>query len=146
MPQRQKGEGGFSLIELLIVVTILGIIAALAIVYAAQAQEAARGASAVSSLRTFHSSEYSYHALSGTFADRTALATAGFLNDPGLRAGRKSHYDFDIVLNADPSKGFSVTASPSENLTLRRHYFIDESGVIRGTVGSAADVSSPPLQ
>jgi prepilin-type N-terminal cleavage/methylation domain-containing protein len=146
LPSTQRG---FSLIELLIVVAIVGIIAAITIPYLAQAKQSANGASAISSLRLIHSSEASYKASTGRYGDRAALSNAKFLSDPGLVAGSKSHYDFDVTAG-DPVLGdvtlyYKATATPSDNPARWQHYFIDATGVMRSNAGAPATVSSSPL-
>lgn len=151
MRAHSSKQSGFSLIELLIVVTVIGIIVSLAIPYMEQAKQSARGGSAINSLRLIASAEVSYRAINGNFGDRVALGNANLLNDPDLKAGRKSHYDFnvtpgDAALGFDDAHYYSATATPSFEPARWTHYFVDASGVMRSAQGTPATTSSAALQ
>lgn len=143
----QSREHGFSLVELLIVIAIIGIVAALAIPNLMHSRQAACSASAISSLRLIHSSQSSYRTSTGQYGDLTAIANANFLNDASLRLGSKSRYNFTVTPDAaTPNSAFVALAEPGNPYsTVWRHYYIDASGVIRWKTGSPAGVTDPVI-
>jgi len=165
MRNKQKG---FSLIELLIVVAIILIIAAIAIPNLLRSKMAANEASAVASCRTINTAEVVYSSTyntPGVFStDMPSLsdgASPGFcsgnpvptstsacLIDPALAAATavtkgKSGYFFTY---AQATGTYSLLASPvSVNSTGVRFFFTDQTVVIRANAGSAATNTSTPL-
>jgi prepilin-type N-terminal cleavage/methylation domain-containing protein len=144
-----KKQKGFSLIELLIVVAIILIIAAIAIPNLMRSKMAANESSAVGSLRTINTAMVTYSnnyptvgfagtigALGGPAAACAtatgASSTQGCLIDATLAGGTKSGYVFTATGGGGtPMVSYTSTAAPqSPGVTGQRYFCSDQSGVI----------------
>lgn len=152
-------DEGFSLIELLIVVAVILVIAAIAIPSLLHAKMAANEASAVGSLRTMNSAILNYCSTYGigypaSLADlapaATPSASSADLLDPVLASGLKSGYVFTYLPAAPDSSGiinsFTLNADPrSRGNSGLRGFFTDQSLVIRANATGAASATDPVL-
>jgi len=139
-----RGQKGFSLIELLLVVAVILIIAAIAIPNFMRARMRANEANAVASLHVINTAAVSYTttypelgypvslASMGGANPCTATSTQACLLDDLLSQGFKDGYTF--VWTGDgllPSVGFNLTATPqSVGSSGQNMYCTNQSGVI----------------
>ncbi len=155
-------QAGFSLIELLIVVAIILIIAAIAIPSFLSSRMAANEASAVESLRTIQSSLTAYaitYSAVGYAAQLSDLGDGGTspcvatpiqacMIDSTLASGIKSGYVITYVQDASntPSTAYIINSDPiSRGSTGRRSFFTNTPGVIRYNGAAAATLTDPVI-
>ena len=157
----QKHEG-FSLIELLIVVAIILVIAAVAIPSLLRARIAANESSAVSSLRALNTAQISYNSsypTVGFASNLTSLAgvsctppgsTGACLIDTQLASGSKSGYSFTLSgASGTPNATYQLRADPlSPNQSGVRYFCSFADAVIRVGTSSltTCNYAVSPLQ
>lgn len=152
---------GFSLIELLIVVAVILIVAAIAIPNFVRSKEAANEASAVQNLRNITTAEYLYSSTYGvnftpdlvTLSGNTGTPdqTHAELIDEVLAGGTKSGYSLSYSPGATNNMGqivtYAVNASPLvPGSTGQRYFYTDQTCVIRWNATAAAGPTDAPVQ
>ncbi len=152
---------GFSLIELLIVIAIILVLAAIAIPNYLHSRIAANQASAVASLRVLNTAEVAYSvtyrtgyssALASLGPSSTGFPTAsaaGFI-DAILASSTKSGYTFSYQPSTDATTGrteaYSINAGPvTPGMSGKNYYYTDQSGVIRQNSTTVATASDSPI-
>lgn len=143
---------GFSLIELLLVVAIISIIAAIAVPNLLASKRAANEGSAIASIRTIGSAEATYQATTGggSYGSLSQLNTAALV-DSSLSSSTilapKSGYAFTAAADATTPKGqYLATASTSvpSGVTASgsRNFASDATGVITYDVSSTTAMTA----
>jgi prepilin-type N-terminal cleavage/methylation domain-containing protein len=159
---------GFSLIELLIVVAVILVIAAIAIPNLMRSRVAANQASAVGSLHVFNTAEATYSSTYGGYSPTlgylgppeggggVVASAAGLIDSilsggsPGATESSKSGYTFTYSPGVtDPSGriySYSITANPiTVGKTGNNYYYTDQVGVIRQNTTAEAGSTDSPL-
>jgi type IV pilus assembly protein PilA len=159
---RKTKQSGFSLIELLIVVAIILIIAAIAIPNLMASRMAANESSAAQQMRAITTAEVVYNTqynigfaaaltnLGDSGGATTASSTNACLIDAVLAAGVKSGYSFTYVAgNPDAAthyQTFTLNGNPlNPGYSGRRYFYTDQTAVIRANGSAAATATDPAI-
>lgn len=155
-----RAAQGFSLIELLIVVAVILIIAAIAIPNFVRSKMRSNEASAVSSLRSITTAEVVYSTTYGMGYSPTLPALGGSgsvinstnagLIDSVLSSGSKSGYTFSYVPTSSDANGNILTYTANADPVLvgttgDGHYYVDQTSIIRVNQSSIAGANDTPV-
>ena len=144
---------GFSLIELLIVVAIILIIAAIAIPNFLHARMAANESTAVSSIHAINTSEIAYSSANPIIGYSVALAdlgpaASGYL-DAILASGTRSGYAFTYVqdTSSQPSVAYTLNGDPvTRGTTGQRSFWSSQVNVTHYNMTTVATATDPVIQ
>ncbi len=159
---RRPCYAGFSLIEVLVVIAIILIIAAIAIPRLLQSRMAANEAAAVAALRTISTVQVAYSmtyqqgfapslaALGPPAPGNQPDANKAGLVDEVLASAIRNGYNFVYVAIDSSGQGapdrYTVNANPvAVGQTGQRYFYVDQTNVIRYALGGAAGSNSTPV-
>ncbi|MFQ5741021.1 MAG: type IV pilin protein [Acidobacteriota bacterium] len=124
-----KESRGFSFIELLMVVSVISILAAMSVPHLQKMKMGSQERVALATIRTFFKGEAMYLAQFQTFGDFDGLISNEFI-DNSFASGSKAGYSYAVQ---NPSQThFEVIAVPlTFGVSGEKSFYIDETGVIR---------------
>jgi type IV pilus assembly protein PilA len=155
-----RSNTGFSLVELLIVVAVILVIAAIAIPNFIRSKMRASEAAAAQDARSITTAEVIYSTTYGIGFSGTLAALGGSsviptqssagLIDTELGGGKAAGYTFTYGIVSQDSQGhvngYSLNVDPITPSTGQRHFYTDQTAVIRSNSAGPAGPSDPPLQ
>ena len=154
--RRRRQSRGFSLIELLIVVAIILILAAIAVPKLNQNRMLAQETAAIRQVQTINTAQTQYYSQFGRYATNLAElgpAQSGGASGPAasdlipedLAKGKKSGYIFTVQ---PTQNGYQINSNPEAfGSSGRRTFYSDQTMVIRNNWGNEpANPTSPEIK
>ncbi len=146
--QRTARHGeGFTLVELMITVSVIAILMAFSIPIITNAKMMTNEGSAVSSIRTLTSANTTYRTRYGSYPGHFDDLSSSGIIDEDLAASVQTPGKSGYVFTYSHSGGaWELRAAPiTPGVSGQRYFYADTSGVIRTADSVAADSTSKPL-
>jgi prepilin-type N-terminal cleavage/methylation domain-containing protein len=149
-----RSRAGFTLLEMLIVITVIGILAAITAPFLMAAKSAANEASAIGSLRTVNTAQAAFHGTcgSGTYSPTFAHLVTGGYAGPDLDLTPKSGFGYRMTpalggrpgavdcTGAATQGDYYASAVPLSGNTGRRGFATNQLATIWQNMAGAAPV------
>lgn len=145
---RVNGKDGFTLVELLIVVAITAILAAIAIPSYYKFINMAKQASAISYVNSIVKAEQIFLDINNRYTDNfSELETTEVIPSGTGNPRAYGDYTFTLVIGVDGGGAafWNVSAVPTNGDTTMKWYYSDVTGITRYEVGATPSASSPPI-
>lgn len=147
-PECRGTEDGFTLLELVFVTALIAIIAAIAIPMYSSFIQKARETAVVAYLDKAQKAQelFRIESLSNSYSSSfDELETTGMI-EPAVGPATRIQQEYQVTLAAGIVAGapvWSVTATPLSGIPSAKHFYIDQTGIVRYNVGAAATAGSP---
>lgn len=130
-----KKINGFTLVELLLVVAIIGMLAAIAVPSLSGSRDAAESAAAVAHLRTIHTNQAMFRVTRGRYARLSELntfvdGTLGQTVSSTLRRGDFTYLIFPSPTDSSLSRGYTLHAYKLRGGRMVSHHLMADDGMI----------------